>query len=252
MTATVGDARAGADHAARHRRAGDRHAHHERVARSTAAPTTAPGRITESMTDAPADDGRRLRRRCCAPTRRRRPRPSARSAQLVAGARSAGHEVEVGREVQLRPTGVDPVVVGGAAVEAAARRRSRERVALDRRPCTPAGSAVEHRRLEHVGAGVDQVARLGAGRRLLDEAPRPDAGRRSVSTTPNARRIVDRRSGGSSPSAPPTRWCVATSRGHVEIGEDVTVGDDERLVDAGRSAAKRIAPAVSSGSGSTA
>ena len=41
-------------------------------------------------------------------------------------------------------------------------------------------------------------------------------------------------------------------RTEVEIGEDVAVHHHERLVEAACSAAKRIAPAVSSGSGSTA
>ena len=44
----------------------------------------------------------------------------------------------------------------------------RERVALDRHPYV-GRDQVEHARLEHVGAGVDQVARFGAGCRLLDE-----------------------------------------------------------------------------------
>ena len=158
-------------------------------------------------------------------------------------------EVEVGLQVQLGATGVDPVVVGRHRVEPPAGGEQRERVALDRHP--PAGGMrVEHARLEHVRAGVDQVARLGARRRLLDEAQR--CGRpASSSTTPNA--------DGSSTGI---RWIVASALGGAVHGDEV---GDRR----GRSARRRwrrrtcrrcrrgrrrsgSRPAVSSGSGSMA
>ena len=135
-------------------------------------------------------------------------------------------------QVQLRATGVDPVVVGRHAVEAAASDDDREHVTLDRRP--HAGPhQFEHRRFEHVRAGADEVARLGSGRRLLDErSTRPAPSVISpMSTTPKLdgsstaiRWIV---------ASAPSRRCAATRRRHVEVGEHVAVGHDERVVDAG-------------------
>ena len=87
---------------------------------------------------------------------------------------------------------------------------------------------MQHRRLEHVGAGVDEVARCGAGGRLLDEPLHPPL----VVERDHAerRRIVDgdqvqRRLGALSA-------VELHQRADVEIGEHIAVGDDERLVDA--------------------
>ena len=156
----------------------------------------------------------RRRRRAIADRRRcRRPTPSPattapggdRPAPVSAAA--PGDEVEVGPQVQFRAarrrSSSRPSPARGSGHAAATQR---ERVALDRhRP--PGGMRVEHLGLEHVGAGVDQVARLGARRRLLDEAHAPARRRRARRRrTPTGRR---RRSGGSSPRRSAAR-CAAT------------------------------------------
>ena len=163
---------------------------------------------------------RRCRRRVAVgrSARRRRPAPP------PVGPRRPLTRSRFACEVQLGPPGVDPVVVGRHRVEAPAGGHARERLALDRHPAARR-DALEHARLEHVGAGVDEVARrcrpAAASRRT--RTTRPLA---STSTTPNA--------DGSSTGM---RWIVASALrrpvdgdefGDVEVGEHVAVGDDER------------------------
>ena len=103
-----------------------------------------------------------------------------------------------------------------------------EGVTLDRHP-GGRRDPVEHARLEHVRPGVDQVARFGPGCRLLDEAP--DASVVVELDDTERRWIVDPdevQRGLGAESA------VGGDEGaDVEIGQHVTVGDDERVVDAG-------------------
>ena len=229
------------------------------------APTCAPGPMIESMTSAPVTDDRaRHDHRVAHPgagaehdavadTERSTLARATSAPGCTPSHGCATHAVE---QVELGLRGSRAACrrrsssVAGPGVERAGRRpwpgRSRAR---SRRAAR--GDAVEHRRLEHVGAGVDQVGRRLARRRLLDERARP--GRRSsVGTTPNA----DGSSTGCSAigglGARRASW-TGDERRDVEVGEHVAVDDHERARRCRASrAAKRMAPAVSSGSGSTA
>ena len=214
------------------------------------APTRHRGAATDVAHRGAAVDPARRRPTTLRP-RRRSASTTAPSADRIDGraTRRAVEQVEVGLEVLVGAAGVEPVVVGGHGEQRAVGDHRRERLALDRHP--PAGrDAVEHRRLEHVGAGVDQVGRRRRPRGgfSMKASTRPSA---SVGTTPKA--------DGSStavrcsvPSAPRSRW-KAHERADVEVGEHVAVDDHEgRRRCRPSTAAKRMAPAVSSGSGSTA
>ena len=89
--------------------------------------------------------------------------------------------------------------------------------------------ALEHRRLEHVGARVDPVGRRLA-RAAASRRTRPPRRRRGSGTTPNA--------DGSSTCVSADRGLGAAlvverdERAEVEVGEHVAVAHDEPLVDA--------------------
>ena len=138
---------------------------------------------------------RRRRPRSPRPARRRRPRvpspistgASSRASASTSGvalhphpgrslaragrgraAEHAGEHVGVRLQVLLGRADVDPVGVARHRVEAARLlEHARERLALDR-DRQPLGDALQHRRLEHVGAGVDPVG----GRLALAAASR--------------------------------------------------------------------------------
>src|SRR5262245_25093420 len=77
-------------------------------------------------------------------------------------------QVGRGLDVLLGRAGVDPVGLVVEGVQRAVGDHAGEHLALDR-DLAAVGDAVEHRRLEHVGPGVDAVGRGRAGLRLLDE-----------------------------------------------------------------------------------
>ena len=223
--------------------------------RSTQAPasTAAPGRITESMIRALAGDAGAGTDDAVLDQGRGVDVGRVVDRRAVVEPANTAQQVEVGRQVQLRTTGVDPVVVRGDAVRARRRRRPsgtrRARSTIAR----PGGISVEHRRFEHVGARTDQVARLGSRRRLLDE--RPDGADAVVQST--AMSTTPKLDG----SSTAIRWIVASAARRRCVA---TRCDTSRSVSTSplatmnvssmpaASAAKRIAPAVSSGSGSTA
>jgi hypothetical protein len=66
--------------------------------------------------------------------------------------------VQVGLAVQLGAAGVDPVVLGAPREQPALRGHGREDDALHGHPGVD-GNALEHRRLDDVGAGIDHPAR---------------------------------------------------------------------------------------------
>ena len=87
----------------------------------------------------------------------------------------------------------------------------------------------DDRWLEHVGAGIDEVGRSFAGRRLLDERPDPAVGLRRHDT--ERRGVVDLVEGD---RALASGGVVEGDEGaEVEIGHHVAVDHDETLVDAG-------------------
>ena len=98
---------------------------------------------------------------------------------------------------------------------------------IETRP--PSGIRVQDGRLEHVGPGVDLVGRRLVARRLLDEGRHPPlvvGGHHAEGGRIGHRVQGDRPLG-----------AALAMEGHqarqVEVGEDVTVDDDEGLVDAG-------------------
>ena len=167
---------------------------------------------------APGPDERRREHLCalvqhCRGVDARRPRVSP---------ETVGEQPAVCREVALRRADVAPVAGQGQRREAAADEQ-REDLALDRdRPSR--GDQVEHGRLEHVCAGVHEVARRLARLGLLDEAQH-----RAVLLAFDdavAARIVDlherdrrrRRA----------RAVQRDERAEVVLGEDVAVQQQER------------------------
>ena len=250
---TVGNDGVGADHRANEPGAAPDRARHDRAlddrvgadhrARA-AAPNRSPRRRRRPST---------RRRRCCRrPTasacteapgaRRRTPRPTR------SGSRRPLTRSRLACRNSSRPTGVDPVVLGRQRVEPTVGGDQRERLPLDRDP--PTGrDALEHARLEDVGAGVDQVARLGArapaSRRTARCDPCRRARRRRTPTGPR------RGSGGSWPRRrrPGGRRRGRRSTRSVRTSPLATTNVSSMPA---WSAAKRMAPAVSSGSGSMA
>ena len=122
-------------------------------------PRVTPGSSTDADDDrraldaaAGADDAVRT----TAPSGRRWRR--ARAGRSATAGRTPSRRSRLAWQVLVGPAGVEPVVVGGQREQRAVGDHGRERLPLDRHP--PAGrDAVEHRRLEHVGAGVDEVGR---------------------------------------------------------------------------------------------
>jgi hypothetical protein len=137
-------------------------------------------------------------------------------------------EVELRLDVLAGGAGVDPVATVGAGVEAAGGGHGRERLSLDRHP-PPRRDAVDHRRLQHVRAGVDEVARRLAPGRLLDERGHPAPGVGEDDAV--AGRIVD-------PMQRDGALCGSDvvegdERRDVEVREHVPVDDQEALIDPG-------------------
>ena len=81
-------------------------------------------------------------------------------------------QIQVGLEVQRWVACVEPVVVGRHREQAPVGDDLGERGALDRH-LLAGGDALQHRRLQHVRAAVDLIARRGARRGLLDESLDP-------------------------------------------------------------------------------
>ena len=136
-------------------------------------------------------------------------------------------QIQVGLEEQCGVAAVEPVVVGGHREQTPAGDDLGKRGTLDRDPLA-GGDALQHRRLQHVGTAVDLVARRCAGGRLLDESFDPavavggdDAERRGVVDSDEVNGRFGR-----------LATVEVDERGDVEIREDVSVGDDERVVDA--------------------
>ena len=132
----------------------------------------------------------------------------------------------MGLEVLRRRAGVDPVAIGGQGEESASLDHRRERLALDR-DAPLAVDAVEHRRLEDVGARVDHVGgrppRLG----LLDEGKHPTVRVGRHDAEPG--RVVDRCE--ADRRLRPSLAVEADQRAHVEVREDVAVHDQKGVVD---------------------
>ena len=123
---------------------------------------------------------------------RRRPTTADVDDRRLGGAPVPVDQVELGLQVGGGRAGVDPVGVGVHGEQAAVAHHLREGGPLDRHPA-PGRDPLQHRRLEHVGAGVDPVGRGLARRRLLDERLDPPVvvdGHHAV-----ARRIVHRGQG---------------------------------------------------------
>jgi hypothetical protein len=196
---------------------------------SAPAATTAPGTDHRTGHDGVVDAGARVRRP---------------SNLLAAHAVAAGRSGPAG--TCRRGAGVDPVGVAIHGVERAAAtmagKTSRSMETLRSRDAT------QHRRLQHVGAGVDPGwwgPRLaGASRRT----PRP--ARASVGTTPNARRIVDRGQGdGRLGTQLLVEVAISAATSRSVRTSPLTTRTRSSIRRRGR---EGMAPAVSSGSGSTA
>ena len=141
---------------------------------------------------------------------------------------STVEQIGVRPSVRVGAPRVEPVVVGRICKERSAPGELREDDALDRERLVT-GHEIERFRLAHVGAGVDVTTRRRTRRRLLDESEHPRLLVRFDHT--ELRRIVDgremdRREG----TGRASRLMERAQRGEVEFGDDVTVGDEERLV----------------------
>ena len=235
-----------------------------RVTPETAAPasTAAPAASTESVTSAPAPTrapSKRTDRNTLAPDSTTTPAPStdpstdAPAATVAPGPMSGAPPLRSSRSALASRylaggADVEPVGGGREGVELPAPgQQAGERLPLDRH--RPAGrDVIEHRRLEDVGAGVDPVGGASPGGGFSTKrSTRPPS---SVGTTPKAegsstrvRAIVA--------SASRSSW----NRTRAETSRSVRTSPLQtrnRLVTPPASAAKRIAPAVPSGSGSAA
>ena len=143
--------------------------------------------------------------------------------------RTPTNQIEVGLQELLGPARIDPVVGRCDPGQPAGFDELLKRVALDRD--THVGfDQVEHGRLHHVGAGIDQIRLRLPRLRLLDEAS-DEAGRVDLDHA-ERRSVCDRsemdRGGG------PDSAVLADQRGHVEIGDDVSVRHHERVVETDR------------------
>ena len=197
---------------------------------ATTAPasTTAPDNNTESVTVAPPPTVAPAATMLLLTFADRRPCASSCTPALPSGSALPAEQIQIGLQVQHGIARVEPVVVGGHREQAAVGHHLREGLALDRHP--PTGrDAIEHRRLEHICAGVDLVARRRARRRLLDEPLDPAVG--IDGDDAERRRVVDADQVHASPR-PRARGGSRTSAADVEVGQHVAVGDDERVVDA--------------------
>ena len=81
---------------------------------------------------------------------------------------SALQHVDIGLQVQLWRTRVEPVGVISHGKKRASGRERRKRFAFDT-DATGCGDAIERAGLEDIGPGVDEVRRRFFTRRLLDE-----------------------------------------------------------------------------------
>ena len=132
----------------------------------------------------------------------------------------------MGRQVALRGADVEPGAALREGVEALADERG-EDLALDRDRAT-GGDARQHVRLEHVGAGVDQVGVDLLGPRLLEEAEHLPVGGGAHEAV--AARVVDGRERDRGARA---GGAVALDQAaEVVIREDVAVEHEERAAHA--------------------
>ncbi len=218
------------DHGAGAERApGEQHrVAHDRAPRSTTRPRRAPSRSTVAPASTRAPRRADSTRRAC-PLDERPGRDDAPRRLLVhglqhdVGAQAAQH-VELRLAISLRGAGVDPVGARLEREDAPGGDEGRKDLALDRDPPADRDGG-EHRRLEDVGAGVDQVGGRFARRRLLDEGDHAAlvVGRHDAV----GRGLLDR---GQRDRRPGAHLVVESEQfAEIEVGQDVAVDDDQPL-----------------------
>ena len=236
------------------------------------AATWQPSMSTESATSAPEETtvpGPRMLRSTRAPASTTQPREDDRGTRHLAGQVALARQedavapvhhrrhhdraalvvqvVEVGLQIGRGGAGVEPVGVIGACEEAAVAHHGRKRLPLYRHP-SPFGDPGEHGRLEHVGPRIDFVGRRLVPGRLLDKGRHPPL---AVGRHDAERRGIGHRVQGDGSLG--TALAVKGDQGRqIEIREHVSVDTTKVSSTPANVAAKRTAPAVSSGSGSTA